>query len=214
MAAVELVSRLTQASLVRLNRVTRAIEPRLAQSWTTSPDGLTWTMNLVESATFSDGAPFTSADVVFSFRAVYDPEVESPIASSLLVDGQPLTVRALDAHTVVIVFPAPYGPGISALDSLPILPAHKLQAALDAKTFKTHGASTTPPAEVVGLGPFVLREYVPGQRLVFARNPRFWLQDASGQRLPYLDEIELQIVPDQNGEVVRLQAGQADLMTR
>ena len=212
-AAVELVSRLTQASLVRLNRVTRAIEPRLARSWTTSPDGLAWTMNLVESATFSDGTPFTAADVVFSFRAVYDPEVGSPIASSLLVDGQPLTVRALDAHTVVIVFPAPYGPGISALDSLPILPAHKLQAALDAKTFKTAWSVTTPPAELVGLGPFVLREYVPGQRLVFARNPRFWRQDASGQRLPYLDEIELQIVPDQNGEVVRLQAGQADLMT-
>jgi peptide/nickel transport system substrate-binding protein len=212
-APVELVSRLTQASLVRLNRVSRTIEPRLARSWTTSPDGLTWTMSLVESATFSDGTPFTAADVVFSFRAVYDEAVESPIASSLQVDGQPLTVRALDAHTVVIVFPAPYGPGIAMLDSLPILPAHKLQGALDAKTFKTAWGVTTPPAELAGLGPFVLREYVPGQRLVFARNPRYWRQDEKGQRLPYLDEIELQIVPDQNGEVVRLQAGEADLMT-
>lgn len=212
-AAVELVTRLTQASLVRLNRVTRVIEPRLAKSWTTSPDGLTWTLSLVEGATFSDGTPFTSADVVFSFRAVYDPDVKSPIASSLLVDGKPLTVRALDTHSVVIVFPSAFGPGISALDSLPILPAHKLQAALDAKTFTSAWSVTTPPAELAGLGPFVVREYVAGQRVLFARNPRFWKKDDSGRPLPYLDEIELQYVPDQNGEVVRLQAGQADLMT-
>jgi peptide/nickel transport system substrate-binding protein len=211
-AAVELVNRLTHASLVRLNRVTRTIEPRLAQSWTTSPDGLTWTMKLVE-ATFSDGTPFTAADVVFSFRAVYDPGVGSPIASSLRVDGQPLTVRALDAHTVVVVFPAPYGPGIAMLDSLPILPAHKLQAALDAQTFKTAWGVTTPLDDLAGLGPFVLRDFVPGQRLVFAKNSRYWRKDDSGRPLPYLDEIEVQIVPDQNGEVVRLQAGQADLMT-
>src|SRR5262245_61655798 len=86
-AAVEMVNRLTQASLVRLNRITRTVEPRLARSWTASPDGLTWTMNLVESATFSDGTPFTANDVLFSFRAVYDPEVGSPIGSSLMVDG-------------------------------------------------------------------------------------------------------------------------------
>jgi peptide/nickel transport system substrate-binding protein len=212
-ATVELISRLTHASLVRLNRVTRTIEPRLARSWTTSPDGLTWTLNLVENATFSDGTPFTAADVVFSFRAAYDADAGSPLGSSLQVDGQPLTVRALDAGTVAIVFPAPYGPGIAMLDSLPILPAHKLQAALDAKTFKTAWGVTTQPADLAGLGPFVIKEYAPGQRLVFARNPRYWRQDERGQRLPYLDEIEVQFVADQNSEVVRLQAGQVDLMT-
>src|SRR6185503_14077043 len=74
--------------------------------------------------------------------------------------------------------------------------------------------TTTPPADVVGLGPFVIQEYVPGQRLVFARNTKFWRKDEAGRTLPYLDAIELQFVADQNAEVVRLQAGQTDMMSK
>jgi len=121
-AAEELLARLTHATLVRLNRVTGEIEPRLAREWTTSPDGLTWTLRLVEDVTFSDGAPFSASDVLFSFRALYDEKVASSLASSLRVGGQPLVVRALDAHTVVVTFPSPFAPGIGLLDALPILP--------------------------------------------------------------------------------------------
>jgi peptide/nickel transport system substrate-binding protein len=71
---------------------------------------------------------------------------------------------------------------------------------------------TTPPAELAGLGPFVLKEHVPGQRLVFGRNARFWRHDDAGRRLPYLEEIELQIVPEQNGELLRLKSGASDLV--
>lgn len=212
-ATEELIARLTHATLVRLNRTTRVIEPRLARSWTTSPDGLVWTLTLIDGARFSDGVALTSADVVFTFRAVYDARVNSPMAAGLKVDGQPLTVRALDARTVVLTFPAAHGPGLAMLDSLPILPAHKLQGVLDAGTFGDAWTLATPPADIVGLGPFALHEYVRGQRLVFRRNPHFWVRDAAGAPLPYLDEIELQIVPDQNAELVRFQSGAADLMT-
>ena len=85
----------------------------------------------------------------------------------------------MDAHTVVIVLPAPYGPGISLLDAVPILPRHKLKAALDAGTFRDAWGLSTPLTDIVGLGPFVLKEYVSGQRLVLTRNPRFWLKDAA-----------------------------------
>ena len=128
---VELISRLTAAPLVRLNRVSGQIEPALATSWSASEDGLTFTLKLREGVVFSDGTPLTAADVVFSFRALYDPKVASPVASGMMINDKPMTARALDDHTVAVTFPAPYGPGLSILDALPILPRHKLEDALN-----------------------------------------------------------------------------------
>ena len=209
----ELFARLTQATLVRVNRATGQLEPRLAESWTVSADGLSWTMKLRPAVTFSDGTPLSSADVLFSFQALYDERTASQLAGSFLVEGKPLTARAVDDHTVIISLPSPYGPGLAILDALPILPQHKLRPAFDAGTFRDAWGAETDPAEIAGLGPFTLREYVPGQRITFARNPRFWLRDEDGQALPYLDAIELYIVPDHNGEMLRLQAGEVDLVT-
>lgn len=207
----ELISRLTQARLVRIDRTTDALEPRLAERWTVSDDHLTYTLFLRQGVQFSDGVPFTSADVVFSFQAAYDPS--SQMAGELEVAGQPLQVTAPDDHTVVLTFPSVYAPGLRMLDGLPILPRHKLVAALREGRLGEMWGLATPPAELAGLGPFVLAEYTPGQRLVFTRNPHYWRRDAAGTPLPYLNRLVLAIVPDQNAEVLRLEAGQSDLMT-
>jgi len=212
-AAEDLVARLTQATLVRLNRVTGEIEPWLATEWSASPDGRAYTLKLRQGVTFSDGAPFSAADVQFTFRALFDKQVNSALASSLLVAGEPLGVRVLDETTIVITLAAPYGPGLALLDAIPILPRHKLEAAYLAGTFRDAWGLGTPAADIVGLGPFVLREYVPGQELLFARNPRYWRRDERGLPLPRLDEIEVQIVPEQDGELLRLENGTADLTT-
>lgn len=208
-----LVALLTQASLVRVNRVTGALQPALATEWTSSPDGRTWTLKLREGVEFSDGVPFTSADVLFTFQALYDKKVASEIATGFEIDGKPITVRAPDAHTVIATFPAPYGPGLRLLDALPILPRHKLAAALADGTFRDAWGVTTPPSEIAGLGPFMLKSYVPGERLVFVRNPHYWRRDSQGTALPYLDEIDVDVVPEQNAELLRLESGDADLIT-
>jgi peptide/nickel transport system substrate-binding protein len=207
----DLVSQLTQGRLVRVNRSTQEVEPALAESWTASPDNQTFTLTLREVA-WSDGTPFTSADVVFTFKAVYDPKVNSLLASSLQVKGQPLVVTAPDPRTVVIRYPGPFGPGIALLDNLTIAPKHKLEAALAAGTFTQAWGLSTPVNELTSLGPFVMSRYEPGQRLVFDRNPRYWRKDASGATLPNLDQVVLEIVPDQNAELVRLQSGQIDML--
>jgi peptide/nickel transport system substrate-binding protein len=211
--AEDLVARLVHGTLVRLNRVTGELEPRVASAWTGSADHLTWTFTLRPDVVFSDGTPLTSADVVFSFQVLYDPAVRSSLATSLQIGGKPMVARAMDEHTVVVVFPSTFGPGIGILDALPILPAHKLRSALEAGTFRDTWGVTTPVRDIVGLGPFVIHEYVSGQRLVFARNERFWRRDDQGRPLPLLDRLELQFTPDQNAEVLRLQAGESDLMT-
>jgi peptide/nickel transport system substrate-binding protein len=102
---------------------------------------------------------------------------------------------------------------VRILDNLPIFPKHKLQSALEAGTLATAWDLRTPPAEMTGLGPFVLSAYQPGQRLEFARNPKYFLTDAAGTPLPYLDRITVEIIPDQNAEMLALEAGQTDMTT-
>lgn len=210
--ATEIVTMLTQGKLVRINRQTQEVEPWLAESWEASDEGRTLTFRLREGLTWSDGVPVTSADVLFTFDALYDPRTQSPLASSIRIDGQPLAVSAPDPQTVVIRLPSFFAPGVRLLDNVPILPRHKLQAALEAGRFATAWAADTPPAELAGTGPFVLAEYRPGQRMIFDRNPRYWRRDARGIQLPYADRLILELVPDQNAEMLRLQAGEIDFM--
>ena len=202
---------LMQGRLVRINRSTFELEPWLAERWESSSDGRTHTLFIRLGVLWSDGTPFTSADVLFSLKAVYDPTVKSPVASSLMVGGQPITATATDETTVVLTYAAPSGPGLRLLDMLPILPRHKLEAALSSGTLAQAWGTATPPADIVGTGPFLLREYQPGQRLVFDRNPRYWRKAANGDSLPYIDRLVLELVPDQNAELLRLQSGATDL---
>ena len=202
---------LTQGRLVRVNRATFELEPWLAETWESSADGRVHTLHLRPGVTWSDGTPFTAADVLFTLQAAYDPKVESVLAESLLAGGQRIRATAPDPQTVVLTFAAPSGPGLRLLDGLPILPKHKLGAALAAGTFGMAWTSATPPAEIVGTGPFVVREYQPGQRVVLERNPRYWRTGVDGDPLPYLDRIVLEIVPEQNAELLRLQSGETDL---
>jgi peptide/nickel transport system substrate-binding protein len=203
---------LTQGKLVRVNRATQELEPSLAEKWSASADNLTYTLTLRDGVTWSDGTPFTSADVLFTFRAIYDPKSGSGMGSSVMVNGAPLQVTAPDARTVVVRYPAPFGPGLRLLDNVILAPKHKLQAALDAGSFSQAWSAGTPVADLVSIGPFMLTRYQPGERLVFDRNPRYWKKDAAGQPLPYLDQIVFEIVPDQNAELVRLQSGELDML--
>jgi peptide/nickel transport system substrate-binding protein len=207
----ELLSFLTQGRLVRVNRTTFDLEPWLAEKWDAAPDGRTFTLHLRPGVTWSDGTPFTSADVLFTMQAVFDPRSESVVANQLTVAGEPIAAAAPDDHTIVLTYAAPSGPGLRLLDALVILPKHKLEGALAAGTFAKSWDSATPPSDLVGTGPFLLREYIPGQRIVLDRNPRYWRKAADGTQLPYLDRIVLQVVPDQDAELLRLESGDSDL---
>jgi peptide/nickel transport system substrate-binding protein len=208
----ELLSQVLHDRLVRVNRATDALEPRLAERWTAEPDGVTYTLTLRPGVSYSDGTPFTAADVVFAFEAVYSKAANSAIGTSLTFGGKQLEVTAPDAGTVRIRFPARFGPGIRVLDNLPILPRHKLEPALRGGTFKEAWGLTTPPGEMPGLGPFVIESYLPGRMLTLARNPRYWRKDEQGRQLPYVDRLEFLIVADQNIEILQLESGAVDLL--
>src|SRR5206468_1636982 len=110
--ATALVNDLTQAPLVRINQLTQAVEPWLADRWTVSADGRQYTLHLREGVVFSDGHPFTSDDVLFSFSAAYDPKTASVLGDALKVGAQALSVSAKSRHEVIVTFPQVYGPGL------------------------------------------------------------------------------------------------------
>ena len=212
-SSTSLLTVLTHARLVRTNQATQELEPQLAESWTAADEGRRVTLTLRRGVQFSDGHPFTSADVLFSFEAAYDPKSGSIIGDTIQAAGRNLQVSAPDDYTVVVTFPVPFGPGIRILDNLPIYPRHRLEAALKAGTFNKAWGLTTPLTELTGLGPFVLSEYQPGQRLVFTRNGHYFGKAADGTPLPYLDRVVVEVVPDQSAELLRLESGQLDMMT-
>ena len=212
-STTELISNLTQGKLVHVNQVTQAVEPSLAESWTSEDAGRRVTMHLRRDVVFSDGHPFTADDVLFSFEVANDEKTQSILADAVRTGGKPLQVVATDPHTVVITFAAPFAPGVRVLEILPMLPRHKLEAAFKAGTFAKAWGLDTPASDIVGLGPFVLSQYVAGQRVVLTRNPKYFAKAPDGAALPYLDRLTIEILPDQSAELLRLQSGQLDMMT-
>src|SRR6202022_3003662 len=71
-----------------------------------------------------------------------------------------------------------------------------------------------PPTEVVGLGPFRVKQYLPGQRILLERNPYYWKADRDNHRLPYLDELVFLFVGSEDAQVMRFEAGETDLINR
>lgn len=200
------------ADLVHINRETQATEPALAKSWRVSPDGRTYTLQLRHGIQFSDGQPFTADDVVFTFHVYLDEKIDSPIRDLLMVGDKPLSVEKLDAYTVRFHLAQPYGAAERLFDGMPILPKHLLESAYQSGKFAKAWAISAPPREIAGLGPFRLKEYVPGQRIVLERNPYYWKVDRGGAHLPYVDEIEFLFVSSEDAQVIRFESGDTDIL--
>jgi peptide/nickel transport system substrate-binding protein len=204
----------TTANLVAIDRERQRTSPALAKAWTVSKDGLRYVLELRRGLRFSDGHPLTADDVVFSFECYLDERNGSPQRDLLIVGGKPIVARALASHRVEVEMAQPYAVAERLFDGIAILPRHRLGAAqAEGKLAQAWGLAT-PPAEMAGMGPFRLRSYVPGQRIVLERNPHYWKVDAAGKALPYVDELVFLLVPSEDAEVIRFKAGETDLISR
>ncbi len=199
--------------LVEVNYLTGEIEPALAESWTLSQDRRTWTFTLRRGVRWSDGRPLSVDDVLFSLRVVFTPEVQSTTRDLLVFGGKPVRWHRLDDRRIAFSTDEPLGFFLRLISGLVIIPRHKLEPALarGGQAFNTTWGVNTPPREIVGTGPFVMQAYVFGQRVTFTRNPRYWHADRSGQRLPYLDRLVIQFVPNLDAEKLKFLARETDL---
>ncbi len=206
--------------LTETSWLTDQVEPSLAESWERSEDGLTWTFHLRRDVRWHDGQPFTAHDVDFTFnRIIYNDDIPASSRAAFQfrsldeASGRwqeaPMTVRALDDYTVECVLPVPFAPFLRSMGTA-IYPRHILERHVDDGTFVSTWDISTDPAEIIGTGPFTIGSYVPGETVVLQRNPDYWLKDASGNALPYLDEIVRVIVPDLDAELARFLAGESD----
>jgi peptide/nickel transport system substrate-binding protein len=203
-----------QADLIHINRATQLTEPAIAKSWKVSADGLQYTLVLRKGLRFSDGHPVDADDVLFTFKVYLDESVHATQRDQLIVGNKPISVRRVDAQTVVFQLAKTYGAGERIFDGLAILPRHLLEKTYsDGKLSQTWTLATS-ASQWAGLGPFRLKEYVAGQKLVLERNPYYWKQDAKGNRLPYLDELDFLFVPNADAQVLRFQSGETDLISR
>jgi peptide/nickel transport system substrate-binding protein len=209
----EVIGRMT-ADLIHINRQTHRTEASLAKSWTASPDGRRYTVRLRHGLKFSDGHPFDADDVVFSFQVYLDEKVHAPQRDLLVVGGKPLVVRKIDAYTVDFEFAEPYAAGDRLFDGVAILPRHLLESAYKAGTLAQTWTLATAPDKIAGLGPFRLKEYVPGQIIKLERNPYYWKADQKGKPLPYLDGLFFVFAQNDDAQVLQFEAGETDVISR
>jgi peptide/nickel transport system substrate-binding protein len=163
---------------------------------------------------FSDGQPLDADDVLFTFRVMLDENVHAPQRDLLIVGGKPITLRKVDANTVVFQLAKTYGAGERLFDGMAILPRHLLEKPYHEGKLGQTGSVATATDQWAGLGPFRLKEYVAGQRLVVERNPYYWKSDVKGNRLPYVDELVFLFVPNADAQVLKFQSGETDMISQ
>jgi peptide/nickel transport system substrate-binding protein len=173
------------------------IVPGLAESWRTSPDGLTWTFAIRRNAKFHNGRPMTAEDIVYSLNRIRDPRTRSPRAGDF---AEVENVAAPDASTVTIRLKRPFSPLLAKL-------AFSTNVVVPREVVERDGDLNQTP---VGTGPFRFVSYTPQQRLVIVRSGDFWGTDETGRRLPYLDRIEFVFIPDPVARVTALRTGAVD----
>ncbi len=214
------VTSLLYDALETQNSFTLQYEPRLAYLPKISKDGLTYTYKLRSGLVWSDGKPLTADDVIFTLDVLFDPKIETLYREGLLIsvqqpDGtfkqEPFQYKKLNDHTVQFVLPGPWAPAENTF-SFSIMPKHVLQSAYKAGQFNSTWGINTPPSQLVGCGPYLMTQYVAGQRVVYKRNPLFWKHDANGKPLPYFDRYVYNITPDSNQMVLNFRAGGSDVL--
>jgi len=165
------------------------VVPMLATNWD-SPDGKTWSFALQEGVTFSNGEPFTSDDVVYSFDRLRSKKLGSPMADVYAniksVVGDDPTHVTFQLKKVDSEFPA---------------------SLTDYRAKMLCKSVSDPMKELIGTGPFTLKSYAAEDRAVLVKNPSYWGKAEDGTQLPYLDEVDFVYSPDVAGQMEGLQGG-------
>ena len=201
------------AGVFRRNQLTLEWETWAAESYEISDDETQITVTLREGMEWSDGEPVTAADWVDAVNTVYmDEAVETNSRNALIIQGEPTVWEQIDELTFRVTFPQVYAGIFNTLTVSP-LPMHVFgplvenEGAAAVNSFWGVDADVT---EIVGNGPWTIAGYEPGQRVRLARNENYFETDQEGNQLPYLDEVVIVYVSDQDTQLQRFLAGDLD----
>ena len=207
--------------LINENGLTSKLEPGLAESWEVSKDGKKIVFTLREGLKWSDGAPMTTDDIIFSYEKIYfNDKIPSGLKDTLRVgiSRQFPKLKKIDSRRVEFSVAEPFAPFIRYAGGIPILPAHILQESVrntDTKgrpLFLTTWNTDTDPKKIVGNGQYRMLSYTPNQRVVLERNPYFWRKDAEGNPQPYIQQIVWQIIENTDNQLLNFRSGDLDTL--
>ncbi len=165
--------------------------PQLATKWKVSDDGLVWTFNLRDDVKFTNGDKLTSSDVKITFDRVINDK--TLIRASLFTAFQ--KIAAPDPTTVVFYLTEKKGDFLTVMCQFPVTPG-KLFQAKGVDMFKDN----------IGSGPWKFVEWVPGQRVVFVRNPDYW-----GKVTSNVDKIIYRSITEDTTRVSAVRTGDIDM---
>lgn len=173
------------------------LEPALAESWTISDDGKTYTFKLRQGVKFSDGTDFNAGIVKKNFDAVMKhKDTHSWLGVVKVIDK----TEAVDEHTFRLTLTEPYYP---VLQDLSVVRPFRF---LGEAGFPDNGDTSEGIKEPVGTGPWMLAEYKQDEYAVFKRNPNYW------GTAPAIDEVTVKIIPDAETRVAAFEKGDLDLI--
>ena len=192
--ASDVVRYLTGGVLLRVNRISQTPQPELATEWKVSDNGKRIRFRLRDGVRYSDGTPFSSADVVYTMQQLMDPALHSPTGDAFRSGEGKVEAQAISPTVVEITFPAPVANLVNLFDTVAILSSH------------------SPQKEMAALGPFFVAEHKAGSYILLKRNPNYWKKDSSGHVLPYLDSVRLEVEQNREIEALRFRRGEIHLI--
>ena len=193
-----------------------SIIPKLAKSYTVSNDGKKYIINLRKGALWSDGVEITADDVIFTWNKIILAGLgNTSTRDSVLINGKLPKITKLDKYTVKFEISEKFAPFLRIIGTQIIAPKHAFEEVvkLGGKDFELFYSTNTNPNLFVTSGPYKLKEYKAAQRIVFERNPNYYVVNSLNQNLPYLDKIVFLIVGDLNNEILKFEANEIDMIS-
>lgn len=171
------------------------IKPDLARGWEISPDGLVYTFTLRSDVTWSDGAPFSAADVIYTIQTIQSSDY--PGLTDIAALWSTVAITEVNPTTVRMQLSEPFAPFLDYA-TIGILPSHLLQD-ISAADLPLAQFSRQP----IGTGPFVLDELTT-EHATLSPNPRYY-----GQR-PYINALQFIFYPDHESVLAAYERGQVE----
>ena len=183
-------------------------KPQMVDKYTTSKDGKSWSFTLRPGLKFHDGSPVTAADCVASLQRWGGRDSIGRAMGNAGAEW-----KAVDANTFTLTLKEPFGlvlDGLAKPSGFPPIIMPERMAKLP---------TTAPLTEVMGSGPFIFKrdEWVPGNKIVFLRNPNYVGRaeppsGLSGNKKPHFDRVEWLYLPDSNSSIAALKNGEVDMV--
>ena len=200
--------------LVTTDAYSGEVIPKMAKEIIINPNQLEYTVILRRGMKWSDGVEITADDVVFTWRdIIFAGYGNTSMRDNLFIEGKLPTVEKIDKYTVKFSTPKPFAPFFRQL-SAPIAPKHILEPVVKKgkDAFFSFWDTSAEPESFVTSGAFKLKEYIPAQRVIFDRNPDYYMMDKEGNKLPYLDKYIVYIVGDLNNELLKFESKEIDVL--